>query len=47
MAAQQASKRKKYIHRGCKNADRNMTVRQRLRNKLKYAEEIKKKKTTK
>ena len=44
MAAQQRSRRKKTINFNCNNLKRNVTVRDRLRNKLKYAEEIREKK---
>jgi len=40
VSAQQSSKRKKLIHFNCNNLERNVTTRDRLRNKLKYKEDI-------
>ena len=47
MMAKQRSRRKKMKHFNCPNMERCITVRERLRNKLKYAEEIKLRKSTK
>ena len=44
VAAQQSSRRKKLINFNCPNLERNVTVRNRLRNKLKFAEDIRRRK---